>query len=295
MTTTFQQAKQLRVTFTVATPGATFPGTGKNVLMVAGLRMSAVTEGTARYANKLNLSIYGMAKTDMDALTVLKFGPKPTTIGDNTLLLEANDGSGWNKVFTGTITNATPQYSRMPNVSFEVEVVVGYFAGAAAVAPRSYEGGADAADVMQSIATSMKLQFQNNGVQVLLPAGSYFEGSNWDQLKAIVDAADFDYYIDNNTLIICNKYQPMNNIQLVELSPTNGLIDYPRIGVSGIEFDCYYTPAIALAGRVRISGSDVPAANNGEWVPYSVSHQLDANLPGGKWQSTLNCIWHAAT
>lgn len=294
MITTFQEEKQLRITITLVAAGATFPGTGDNTLVLTGLRMSAVTEGVARYANRLNLAIYGMEKSDMDALTVLRFGPNATTLANNTILVEANDGTGWNQVFKGTIVNGSPQYNDAPNVSFQIQAVVGYYQGAGAVSALSYENGADASDVVKAIAAAMHMDFQNNGVSVQLPEGSYFRGSAWDQLIAVTEAGGFDYYIDNDTVVICPLYQPRIGVPTVELSPTNGLIGYPRVEVSGIAFDCYYTPAVALAGLVRISSSDVPAGN-GLWMPYYVSHQLDALLPGGKWQSSINSIWQAAS
>ncbi len=34
--------------------------------------------------------------------------------------------------------------------------------------------------------------------------------------------------------------------------------------------------------------SIVPSAN-GDWYPYSMVHVLDANLPGGLWQTNMAC------
>ena len=102
-------------------------------------------------------------------------------------------------------------------------------------------------------------------------------------MNKLVQQGAFDYYISNGTLTLCQLYKG-SSAATVSLTPQNGLIGYPMPGVGGIEFDCYFTPAIQLAGQLRITGSDVPYAN-GLWTIRTQSHQLDALLPDGKWQT----------
>ena len=298
-------AKQLRVTLVLIPINGVpqnFPGTGSNQLVLLGgydetagaygLRMSSTTQGAANYSNNLQLRIFGMETADMNALTTLFFGPNPTQIGNSTVLLESNDGTGWNQVFSGSITNGCPQYNDQGNVSMLIEGVIGYSKGVAGGPPLSYPNGAAAADIAQTIASSMGLSFTNSGVTGQASPGAYFPGTPRDQLNALKTALKFDYYIDNGTLTICPLYQADVSAATVEISPGNGLIGYPQPGIGGIEFDCYFTPALQLAGLIKISGSTVPYAN-GSWASRARTHYLDAGLPGGKWQSHVLGIYEA--
>lgn len=284
MTTTFTK-KQLRVTLTLTGSGQTFPGTGNNTLVLTALRMSAKIEGAANYANNLELRIYGMAPEDMNALTTLFFGKTQTLIGFATVKVESNDSTGWSQAFIGNITNGSPQYGDGSNVSFLIQGIVAYTPSVGMTDALSYSVAPSVDSVAQKIAQALGISnYKNNGVTAQLPIGSYFPGAPIDQLNALSRAAAFDYYLDNGTLNICPQFFPLQGGQAIELSPTNGLISYPQPAVGGIEFDCYYTPALALATLVKITGSDVPAAN-GTWMVRAHTHSLDTLLPGGKWES----------
>jgi Baseplate hub gp41 len=288
--TSFQATKRLRVTFTLGTAGAFFPNTEDNTLQLTDMRIVAQVESVVRFATQLDLNIYGMHQQDMNQLTVLFFGQQPTRQLNNTVLLEANGGDGWNQVFFGTIINGSPDYRNLPDVPFHVQARFGYFAGAAVTTPLSYPQGATVAQAVQTIANAMNLQFQNNGVTATLSPGSYIPGSPWDQLKSVCSGADIDFYTEGNVLAIAPKGAPRTQPQTITVTPSNGLMGYPRIEVAGIGFDCLYTPAIANGALVALADTDVPAAN-GTWLPYSASHMLESWKPGGRWQSSLHCIW----
>ncbi|MGC8517903.1 MAG: baseplate hub protein [Steroidobacteraceae bacterium] len=289
----FATEKQLRVTLTLGKPGATFPQTGDNTLIITNLRMTAIVQGVVRFATQVDLKIYGMRQPDMNALTVLFFGPTPSIQLNNTVKVEANGGDGWTQVFFGTIIQGSPGYQDMPGVPFHVMARFGYFEGIAATTALSYPNGVSVATAVQTVANEMNMQFENNGVTASLSSGSYFPGSPWAQLRAICSAADVDYYTGINTISICPKGAPRQNTPIVLLTPQSGLIGYPRIEVGGIGVDCYYNPAIENGGVIQVAGSDLPAAN-GPWLPYALTHALSTWTPDGRWHSTLHCLWQAA-
>lgn len=289
----FASTKQLRVTFTLGNTNATFPNTEDNTLQLTNMRIVATIESVVRFATQLDLNVYGMRQSDMNQLTVLFFGPQANQVLNNTVLLEANDGNGWTQVFFGTIVNGSPDYRSVPEVPFHVQARFGYFAGAAATAPLTYPNGTTVAQAVQTIANSMNLQFQNNGVTATLSPGSYIPGSPWDQLKSICGATDVDFYTDANTIIICPKGAPRQNTQSITLTPSNGLIGYPRIEVGGIGIDCLFNKAVLNGAQITVANTDVPAAN-GNWLPYAITSVLESWKPGGRWQSELHCLWQAA-
>lgn len=294
---TFTQ-KQLRVTFTLANPSQTFPGTGNNVLQASGLRMHATFQSAALYKNALNLQVFGLRAQDMNALTVLYgFGYPQTAVQNNTLLLESNDGSGWNAVFTGTIMNAYPDYQGVPDVSLQVQCVACYFSGNQAGAQLSLPNGASAVSVLQSIAKAMGLQLiAAPSINAQLPKGTYIPGTYYDQLDKVCQKANLTYYIENTNLVVVPKSNPVRGdvTTVYVLSPGAGLISYPQIEVAGISFQCLYTPLIRPFGRLQITGSAVPAAN-GYWSPYSGDHVLSTLMPEGEWISTFHATQAGAS
>jgi len=289
----FSSTKQLRATLTLGAPGAVFHGTGANTLILTDMRIVATIEAVVRFATQLDLNIYGMRQADMNALTVLFFGPTPSIQLNNTVMLEANDGNGWTQVFFGTINQGSPDYRSTPDVPFHIQARFGYFFGAAATPALSYPNGASVASVVQTIANTMNLQFQNNGVTATVSAGSNFPGSPWQQLKTVCESYDVDWYTENQMLIITPKGAPRQNTQLVILTPQSGLENRPRIEVGGIGVDALFNAAFLNGAPVKVVGSDVPAAN-GTWLPYSMTHTLESWVPGGRWHTSMHCLWQPA-
>ena len=284
----FQQTKQLRATLILAKQGNQF-ATGGNTLILTGLRMAATVQGVVRFANQLELNIYGMQQADMNALTVIRWGAANNGWDNNIVTLEANAGNGWQQVFSGNIMEASPQYHEAPDVSFKIQARFGYYAGITPGTPLSYPNGVNVASAAATIAQAMGFQLENNGVTATLPAGSYFPGSQWDQFTALMAASDTDFYTLGNAIAICPKNTPRQNQPAVVLTPQTGLVGYPRIEVAGIAFECLFDPAVQQGASIQISGSDVPAAN-GTWTPYTLMHDLSTVKPGGPWFSSVHCL-----
>jgi hypothetical protein len=284
----FQNQKQLRVTLILAKAGNQFQS-GGNTLVLTGLRMTATIQAVVRFANQLDLNIYGMLAADMNALTVIRWGAANNSFDNNIVMVEANGGNGWQQIFKGTIFEASPQYQQMPDVSFKIQARFGYYAGITPGTVLSYANGVSVAKAAQTIVTAMGFKLENNGVTATLPAGSYFPGSQWDQFTALMTASDTDFYTLSDTIAICPKNTPRQTLPTIQLTPQSGLMGYPRIEVAGIAFECLFDPGLNQGGPVTISGSDVPAAN-GTWTPYTLTHELSSVKPGGPWFSSVHCL-----
>jgi hypothetical protein len=282
--------RQLRATFTLGGTGAVFPGTNNNVLIVGGengLRISAQVQGTARLAAQLSLSVQGMKRADMDAITIA--WSQPPIVFDHFVLLEANNGNGWAKVFSGTIIEAQPEYRGAPDTYLSLAAVVGYFQKIAPVEPRSYTETVDIGLVAGDIAEAMGFQFVNGGADAVLAGPIYLHGTLVDQLDTACQMAGCDYYLANNTVTITPRGQPIAGVTAaVRLAKDTGLIGYPVYERTGLNVQAIYQPAFNMGIPLDIE-SIVPSAT-GRWYPYSLKHQLDANIPDGKWQTDMKCL-----
>jgi hypothetical protein len=131
MTANSFTVKQLRATLILGGSNQVFPGTTSNRLTITGLRMSVQVLQVARLAATLSMKIWGMRRDFMNALTVA--WAIPPVILDNVVIVEAKDNNdpdpeqGWTQIFSGTITEAQPEYRAQPNVYFSLQASCGYF------------------------------------------------------------------------------------------------------------------------------------------------------------------------
>lgn len=280
--------KLLRATLIL--PEANFPGTASNTLTLAGYRMSAIIQGAANYPYSLDLTVYGMRQSDMNAVTILWSGATPTAQNSKALVqLEASpDGVAWTQVFEGTVLEAQPDYRSTPNVGLRLQSYTGNGAQIQVAAPTSYRGAASIAQIAQYLAKRMGFTLENNGVTGNLST-PYYPGTYMDQFRQLCEHANLDFYFDGNAVLaICPKNAPRKGKTVPVFSPSSGLIGFPTIQRFGIHVDVIFTPALTLGGNIQIADSIVPSAN-GTWLPKMATHSLDCLMPGGAWFSSMDC------
>lgn len=277
--------KELRVTVMLSpSTGATFAD-GSNTIVITERRMIANVQAAANGPFIADVRVFGLSASDMNAMTLLWF--KPPAITDQSVIVEANDGTGWVTVFQGNMIEAQPDYRAAPDVFFRMLANAAYFDQIAAVPPLSYAADTDVATIVEAIAGTMGFKFENNGVSAKLKAGAYFAGTSYDQLRKVCHAADADFYFQGNILAITPARADRTDIPLVVLNRDSGLAGYPVIEHFGITVDCLFNPAITAGGRIKVE-SEIPSAN-GTWIPYALIHELESRVPGGQWMSQLSC------
>lgn len=298
--------RQLRARFVLDDSGTVFPGTNSNTLIVTGLRMSASVQASALQQSQMSLRVWGMKRQDMDAITVA--WANPPVVLNHRVILEANNGDGWNKVFGGTIIEAQPEYRSAPETHFSLLASVGYFQKIRAAAPESYTETVDIGLVCGDLAVKMGFTFVNGGASAVLAGPVYLFGTLLDQLDQACRMAGCDYYLTGSesapagmaregavtpdgsqgTLTITPRGKPIEGAAVaVVLSAKTGLIGYPVYDRAGLNVQALYQPAFGCGVPIQVE-SIVPAAT-GLWYPYSMTHQLDANLPNGKWLTNMTC------
>lgn len=292
--------------------GAVFPGTNGNTLIVTGLRMSASVQASALQQSQMSLRVWGMKRQDMDAITVA--WANPPVVLNHRVILEANNGDGWNKVFGGTIIEAQPEYRSAPDTHLTLLASVGYFQKIDAAAPESYAETVDIGLVCGDLANKMGFTFVNGGATAVLAGPIYLFGTLLDQLDQACRMAGCDYYLTGSesapagvarvgapapdgaqgTLTITPRGKPIEGATVAAvLSERTGLIGYPVYDRVGLNVQALYQPAFGCGVPIKVE-SIVPSAT-ALWYPYSMTHQLDANLPNGKWLTNMMCLRRGIT
>ncbi len=273
------------INLTFALGQGNFGDSGFDTVEFTGLRTSAtISKAGGVSMSQLQLRVNGMSMSDMNTLSTLG---KPLVDGRNNsvTVVAGSEDAGEGVVFTGTISEAWVDMASAPDGVFIVNAFTGLLDALRPIPPSSFQGQADAATVLAGLAVQMGVSFENNGVQVQL-ANPYFPGTALAQVKACAQAANIDYVLDDGVLAIWPKGEARGGA-IPLITPATGLVGYPQHTENGIRLTTLFNPAITFGGQVQVESALTPAA--GTWTVFSLSHQLEAETPGGAWYTHLDC------
>lgn len=255
-----------------------------------GLRASAnISRAGGNSQASAELRIWGVPLDVANKLTVLQILAYPE-LKPNTVIVSAGDEiSGSSVVFEGTIQEAWVDAANAPDVMFHVAAFTSQFERLQPIAPTSYKGTVDASVALAGIAAQFGYALENNGVSAQLD-NPYWPGDLGTQLQRICEAAHCGYDIDaaNRVIAVWPKGGSRSAAAPILISKDTGLVGYPAFTEQGCRFTTLYNPSLVYRRPVEVK-SDLTAAN-GTWTIANVSHNLDANVPGGRWFTEIECI-----
>ena len=260
-----------------------------NAVEITGLRTSAqIARAGGVSMSSLNLRVWGMPLDVMQKLSVLNILALQQ-YRRNVVTVTAGDAeNGFGVVFSGEIKEAWVDAENSPDVCFTLTAFEGMTDKVRPVAPNSFKGSASVDTLMSSIARQMQppRSFENNGVDVTLD-NVYLPGTLDEQLRKIADAASCVVYTDSSVVAIW----PIGGARggsIIELSAESGLVGYPQFSQTGVSLTVLYTPSLSYGQKIRLR-STLGSPANGDWIVANVTHNLDAEIPGGQWFTYIEC------
>lgn len=267
-----------------------FGESGSDTVTLSDYRVSAeILKVGAGGMNRAEVRIYGAPLDVVNAINT-HGSPLFTGIRKNTLVIQAGDTqNGLAEIFQGTVQFAWADFDRAPDMALVIIAFGALFENAKPIPPTSFKGPTDVAVIMESLATNMGWNFENNGVSVIL-SNPYLPGTGWMQIGEAAQAAGINWTYDAGTLAIWPKGGKRGG-SVPLYSPENGMIFYPTYTQPGIEFRAIFTPGREpqLGGEVQIQSSLNPA--NGKWQPYQIAYFLESRTFGGAWEIHTSCFW----
>lgn len=275
-----------------------FGSDGSDTLELTGLRTSAtITKPGGAQMCTAGLRVQGMTLDQMNKLTIL--GKAVMQARRNIVVISAGDeDSGVSVCFSGVIMEAWADLMGAPDGVFQVVANTSYLAAMKPVAPTSYNGSVDVATVMAGIAAQwpaeatsgdgtalVGIPFENSGVMTVL-ANPYFPGTLRDQALACQRAAGFEMILDDSVMAIWPKGGVRNGQQIV-ISADTGMVGYPARTQEGITLTTLFNPSLVFGSLVQVKSTLLPA--EGQWRIASLTHELEAETPGGSWFSHIEC------
>lgn len=276
--------KQIRVVFSLA--NGQFEG-GGNSAQIDGLRVSLQAQ-IAAYPSfgTAHVAIYGLPLSTMQQLSTV--GPQWNARYKNEISVLAGDAeTGMSLVFTGVIYNGLVDAAQMPDVALRVTAATGAFDAVNPADATSINGSADAAGMIQRLASQMGFSFYNNGVTVKL-ASPYYYGSAWNQMVEIAEHGNFDIIVDFNTVTVTPRGVPRPGQTTPLISPATGLVSYPSFVENRLILRSLFNPNVIPLGAIEVQSSLTPAC--GRWQVIMIDHDLDSVTPNGNWFSTYTCV-----
>lgn len=243
--------------------------------------------------------LQGLTPTIMNALSTL--GTPFDTVRNNQVTVLAGDANnGMSVAFTGIMRMCYQDFNGSPETALVFRATGMPLAAEAPCPPLSYPGGADVAGIMSGIATSLGLNFENNGVQVRL-SSPYLAGNARDQWRDLAEHANILSTVENGTLAIWNKGSARGGV-IPLISPASGLIGYPTQSDQGITFRTLYNPNIKFGGYIQMQSAKDPAtgmsvlpAADGQWWVNRIVHDLSSQLPNGSWFTDISAVRNSGT
>jgi hypothetical protein len=272
--------KHIDLTITLGT--GQFGDTGANTVELKGLRMKAEIQDFAGPAMaQTQLVVFGLPLTVMNQLTTL--GAVNAAVGGkNAVQIAIRDGAASpTTVYTGNIWKAWADFNQQPDAALNIMAVSGLTLSLKPVPAISYPGSADVGTIMQSIATTSGLAFQNYGVSVQL-SNPYFSGAALTQIRECAQAAGINFTIDNGSLEIWPKNGSRTpTTMLPVISTETGMVGYPTFSSNEIILTTLYNPAIKVGTPIRVISTLQVAS--GYWNVQQVTHSLESETPDGQW------------
>lgn len=275
--------RKIDVSFQIAGPQGPV-ASGGSALATSGLRVQATISKTGTLLPTAQLRIYGLPLSVMNQLSTI--GKPLPGANQNTVTISAGDASGMSLVFLGNIHHAYSDFNEQPESPFVVEAQTLGYAALATVAPTSYSGSVDVSEIISFLAQSVGMKFENHGVSVKI-SRPYLRGPALKQIADIARAAHVGWSADNGVIALYDLQRGKDSSQARLISPSTGLIGYPRYSQFWIGLDTLFDASLVPGTWVQVQSQITPAC--GAWLISGVTHQIDAETPDGAWKTTLDC------
>lgn len=280
--------RKIRITLTNAqSNGATGGGQAGAGAQFENLRVLArIEKAGGNYMGTAQITVYGLSLDHISQFSTWGTMYHPT---QNYLIsIEAGDAiNGYSLVFLGNVQQAWADFSGMPDVPM-IFLAIGTTAPAnvGPASPTSFSGSTPVAPLIQKLAATGGLKFENSGVNSVLESG-YYWGSPWKQIKEISDSAGINVFQDDGVATIWPQGGARNGDDLLVSSET-GLRDYPTFTQFGVVVKIEFSKAITYGAKMTIKSDLKPA--NGSWQIIGIDYDLQSQVPNGNWFAILSGI-----
>lgn len=288
MTFNTLQERKARVTVTVTRPDSSGEQTPEVYTFVQHRMRIGVRQGGNQFGNA-KIEIFGVALDTMNNIARLWLETL-TPQNTDTVAIDVWNGQDYVPFFSGVISWSSVNGAGMPAVSLIIEANAAMGLMNATASPYSNAGPVSLQDALTKIAGTQDFavdysaaapQFMLTDVRVT--------GSPMEQIAGLMaHFNDLTWFVNLQRLVVRQAGAPFS-ADAVKVEVSNGRMRLPVYSSSGLQFDTLFNPQLRPGVAVDIGDSQFDFVNRTLWVAAVLAHQLDPNLPGGQWTTSIAC------
>lgn len=277
--------RRARVTVNVVRPNAQGVAT-PFVFTFQDHRMRiAVRQGGSQFGNA-KVEIFGVPLPTMNQIARLWL-ESLTPQNTDALAVDVWDGRDFVPFFQGVITWSAADASGMPAVKLVIEANAAMALMNMSASPYANAGPVLLADALESIAaqgdfsvdySTLAPPYQLTDVRVT--------GSPMEQISAIMRGyPSLTWFVNLQRLVVRLANAPFS-ADPVRIAVDTGLMAPPVYSTSGLQFNTLFHPRLRPGAALDVR-TIFDFVNRTKWVAAVLAHQLDANVPGGQWTTSI--------
>jgi len=278
-----------------------------------------VTNAGLKMGSNANVRIYGLPLPLMNRMSLMP-ARIPGVMSDltrttyNSILIEAGDDErGMTTIFNGVIFTAFADFSSAPEPAFNIVSYNLIQPNTKVIAPHAFPAGTSVAGMVSQVASDAGYSFVNYGVNLKAPGPTYLYGTVIDQIDQLHQAFRFIYSIPAvgttgqaspyQVTIWSNNLQDLKGKTIPKVSAKTGMIGYPAYSNYGVSLVTLFDHRLQFMNTFAIDSAYLPAAwvnnqagqvapmpVNGTWVAQMVTHELDSEIPNGRWFTRVEAM-----
>ena len=280
--------RKARVTVNVTRPDSTGQQTPETFTFVQHRMRINVRQGGNQFGNA-KIEIFGVPPDVMNLIARLWLETL-TPQNTDTVAIDVWNGQDYMPFFSGVISWSAVNGGGMPAVSLGIEANAAMALMNATASPYANAGPVSLQSALTTIAATQGFaldysatapQYQLTDVRVT--------GSPMEQIAGLMrHFSDLTWFINLQRLVVRAANAPFDS-NAIDINASNGMQRLPVYSSSALQLDTLFNPQLRPGVACNIQTQQFDFINRTLWVASVLSHQIEPNLPGGQWTTSLAC------
>lgn len=277
--------RRARVTVNVVRPNAKGEPTPQAYTFQDHRMRIAVRQGGNQFGNA-KVEVFGVPLASMNQIARLWLETM-TPQNSDTLAISVWDGHDFVPFFQGVITWSAVDASAMPQVKLVIEANAAMALMNLAASPYANAGPVELADALADLVkpAGFSVDYSNTASRYQL-TDVRVTGSPMEQIGAIMRYfPDLTWFVNLQRLVVRQADAPYD-ADPVHIAVDTGLMAPPVYSTSGLQFGTLFNPRLRPGVALDVQ-TLFDFVNRTKWVAAVLAHQIDVNLPGGQWTTSV--------
>ena len=250
-------------------------------------RMRISVRNGGRQFGNAKLEIFGLRLDTMNQIARLWLEALAPQTSDSVMIETLDVNGNFTPFFQGIITWSAVDASAMPQVKLVIEANSSFALMNAPASPYANIGPVLIKSVLTSLAAEGDFaldyadtlpQYQASDLRLV--------GSPMDQINALMRGYPDLTFFTNLQRVVVRKAMAPISADTIRIAPDTGLQSNPVYATSGLTFSTLFNPELRPGVALNIN-SIFDFVNRTLWVAAVLAHEIEPNLPGGKWHTSV--------